>query len=119
MNSFTWWKIKNYLFRVTHPAFWIQVGELDWEWDTLLNRLLDAEPKVSNVSRYTCRLNGMTVWISNYPHSYGAFYTGLHGKESGLPAPITRKRLYKYVSCYRNKQRLEMYTLAEESLNRE
>lgn len=88
------WKLKNFLFRLTHPSFWIQVGETDWEWDKELNTLLDTNT-IRRVSFGTSRVGEVFVWTENYPFGYGnkrdiySFFD-----VSGLPAPLTRKRMH-------------------------
>lgn len=88
------WKLKNWLFRLTHPSFWVQNGRTCWEWDTLVQELIayiERAPYEVRVSQYTAEVGSITLWISNYPYCFGSTRTGAAGKV--LPAPITRARL--------------------------
>lgn len=70
------------------PAYWYQNEPTDWEWDTILNRLLDRHtPKIGYL---TVSLGGVDVWTSNFPYAYGYCY---NPKNRGLPSVATRKRL--------------------------
>jgi|TARA_R100000084_G_scaffold108987_1_gene73382 hypothetical protein len=78
------------------PYYWIQNKPTDWEWDEFLNTLMDNH-KVDVLCGYRAKIGGYTVWIENWPYSYGDFY-GKEGKcGNGLPSVKTRKRLRKMV----------------------
>lgn len=88
------WKLKNWLFRLIHPSFWIQNEPTCWEWDAQVRELIayiERAPFEVRVDQYTAEAGGITLWTSNYPYSYGHTLSG--GANKVLPAPITRVRL--------------------------
>ena len=70
------------------PQYRHQDSTTDWEWDKLLNEILD-DVKFIKLDVYTSKLDGVEIWTSNWPYAYGALY----GHSSGLPSVKTRKRL--------------------------
>lgn len=71
------------------PKYWLQHGPTNYEWDAILNQLLDKhEPKVSHLTVY---LGKVEVWIGNWPYAYGAPYH--NGLREMVPTVATRKRL--------------------------
>lgn len=81
--------------RIWTPVAWIQVGKTDWEYDKLLNDILD-NVKTLEVDTLTVTINGIEFWTSNYPYSYGNVWEGPHKSTTKLlPSVKTRKRLYK------------------------
>lgn len=86
------------------PKYWYQQGATNWEWDAILNDILDNADEVK-VSSYTTKIDGVEIWTSNWPYAYGSFYR--YGIENGLPSIKTRHRLRKLVEAGRNKQFLE------------
>ena len=71
------------------PGYWYQDSPTDWEWDKLLNEILDDVKSVKIGLHHTSNLDGVEIWTSNWPYAYGALY----GHSSGLPSVKTRKRL--------------------------
>ena len=88
------WKFKNFLYRVNNPRFWQQNEPTSWQWDKVLNELLD-DHKVIVTGRNTCEIGDYTIWISNYPYSFGYVYNREDVLQMSvvLPAPLTRVRL--------------------------
>lgn len=70
------------------PQFWLQNYRTDWEWDAVLNTLLDRHDPVWVYK--TVRLGNVEVWASNYPYAFGTCY---EPKIDRLPSVRTRKRL--------------------------
>lgn len=77
--------------RLFTPSAWNQNEPTSLEWDKRLNYLLDNYEIVVE-GNYTIKINGVEVWISNYPYSYGKTY---HNEAFGqvLPTLKTRQRL--------------------------
>jgi hypothetical protein len=85
------WKIKNALFRLTHPSFWLQNVRTSYEWDAQLRQLMQ-EHGVRRIDNCTADVGGVTIWIKNYPYGFGKrFMSPLNGLP--IPAPITRRRI--------------------------
>lgn len=72
-----------------HPRFWLQSYPTDWEWDALLNELLDAELPIVK-SYYTVKIGAVDIWTGNYPYAFGQPYSP---SVRVLPSTATRKRL--------------------------
>lgn len=79
-----------YLFNVlTEPRCWIRLGRTNNAWDELINKALD-NPKFERYSEYTVFLNGINLWIGNFPYAFGSH----NGDDSfGLPSRRTVFRL--------------------------
>ncbi len=83
------------------PQYQYQQSPTDWEWDALLNDILNNAKQVK-LSTHTAEIDGVTIWTSNWPYAYGAFYH--HGNSEGLPSIKTRHRLRALVEAGRKKQ---------------
>lgn len=90
----------SFIFR---PAFWMGEGKVCKKWDVELNALLDYHEETNgaetrNEANYILHINGVEVWIENYPYAYGrqwnsrAYYPNVN---SVLPRRATRIRLRK------------------------
>lgn len=88
-----WW-IKNLLFRLVNPRFWIQNAGTDWQWDAWLYHAIDSE-EIEIVDQWHIKIGGHWVWVENYPYCYGDMKSGVG---TGLPAPLTRVKLKKAVA---------------------
>jgi hypothetical protein len=70
-------------------------------WDVKVNRLLDnITPKISNRNLidgcyYRLYFQETTLWIQNYPYSYGVEYTLKFGKGVVRPSRLTILKLRK------------------------
>ena len=74
------------------PWYWFQSYPTSWEWDALLNEILDKRTNVT-VSNYTTTIDGVEIWTANYPYAYGS----PRNTKKFLPSVKTRKRLKKFV----------------------
>lgn len=83
------------------PKYWYQHSPTDWDWDTILNDILDRAKRIE-VNTFTTTIDGVTIWTRNWPYAYGAFYR--HGSiEGGLPSIKTRHRLRDVTESARKK----------------
>lgn len=71
------------------PQFWLQNERTDYEWDALLNELMDKH-EVTRTDAFTVQIGPVEVWVSNWPYQYGYAYRPHH---RGLPTVGTRIRL--------------------------
>lgn len=97
------WDFTNIILNIVvviNPVFWIQVGSQSKEWDKRLRNELE-NPSFSDVGKYTCKLNGRRIWISNYPYGYGNDHPRF-GSPQPLPARKTRILLRKALRDKRN-----------------
>jgi len=66
--------MKDFLRVLFTPSIWFRINGVSKGLDRWMVEALD-NPVFSEVSRYTCKLNGKRIWISSYPHSYGSSLT--------------------------------------------
>ena len=79
------------------PSYWMQNYPTSWEWDALLNALLDEQHQITFGS-LTVTIGGAEVWAGNYPYAYGHPYAPeIHS----LPSVATRKRLRRAIEAAR------------------
>lgn len=87
--------IKDYLFRIFRPDFWIQVAPTNEALSAKIERAIDSESPVTIVDEFTIKMAGMELWVENYPYGYG----GLHNSPlSELPTARVRAKLKKYIT---------------------
>lgn len=69
------------------------------EWDAKLNDLMDEFDANAGYaimdSEFTITINGVAIWIGNFPYSYGR---ESYSSDGALPARKTRFRLRKFVA---------------------
>ena len=96
----------SYDFYKLLPKYWYQNNPTDWEYDRVLNELLDTKPTITELTEYTITFNNaIKIWIGNFPNAYGGLY--INNSEAligNLPSVSTRLRLQKI--C--NVKKLEM-----------
>lgn len=95
-------RLANFLFRLTHPTFWLQNCTTCEAVDAVLNALMDAEAPVK-MGSHTTRIADLEVWTCNWPYAYGSIY----GMGDQLARPLTRVRLRKYIARKTAEQQLE------------
>lgn len=95
-------RLSDFLYRLIRPNFWIQNYRTDYLYDDLLNGVL-GKSEIEIVDKFTVKIDGIEIWVSNYPYAYGHLY---HQGDRVLPRPRTRVRLQKMVTIARFKQQL-------------
>lgn len=78
---------------MVNPRWWVMNNIYNEKWDRELNNLLDNY-KLKDIDKYTAVLNGIEIWISNYPYAYGTVHTNGH---YGRPSRSTIYRLRQRV----------------------
>lgn len=66
-------KLANQFAPMLMPSMWIMIHKYSPAWDEALNRMLD-KPVFENDDHYTVKLNGVHVWVQNYPFGYATPY---------------------------------------------
>lgn len=92
-----------YLFR---PSFWLSNYSVNKEWDYTLNELIDNAKNIK-IQRNTMEIDGVGIWIANFPYAYGNPYKFMGPEFNFLPRRITRERLNKFVIDNQLKQMKE------------
>jgi len=82
------------IYFVINPRWWVMNYSYNEKWDRELNYLLDNY-KLKDVDKYTAILNGIEVWIRNYPYAYGTVHA--NGHFYGRPSRWTIYRLRQRV----------------------
>lgn len=83
---------KDFFFTVFHVGHWFRNHPTDKYWDQQLNILLDNKPTFTEFQAYTLRLNGVLIWVSNYPYCYGHPYPLM---AKSLPSRSTARKLQR------------------------
>lgn len=78
------------------PKYWLQNYPTSWEWDALLNDILDTA-EVVIPGYHTTTIDGVEIWTENWPYAYGAPYITRLGMSHFLPSVKTRIRLKKFL----------------------
>jgi len=63
--------MKDFLRVLFTPSIWFRINGVSKGLDRWMVEALD-NPVFSEVSRYTCKLNGKRIWIANYPYAFGS-----------------------------------------------
>ena len=63
-------KLKEILFVLTHPSFWLMNYTYSKIWDEELKRLI-SEYKFEYIDHYSAKIGRYEMWVANYP--YAAF----------------------------------------------
>lgn len=85
--------VSDFFYRLIRPAFWIQNHRTSYQWDALLNQLLDSSPEIKRgFTGCTHFINGVEIWTENYPYAFGGpRFSRL------IPRPKTRVRLREVI----------------------
>lgn len=97
----------NKLNVLIRPDWWCRNYKTNKDWDKALTTILDNPNLVVNkVDEFTIDINGIAVWIANYPYAYGHHYggRGLRGFGKGIPSRTTAMRLRKLEEGFRKTQ---------------
>lgn len=94
-------KIKT-LFRIlVTPSCWLRNRETDNDISAFINNALDNGCTIVIIDRFTVKLDGLTLWVRNYPYSFG--YDCTYSSCSGLPDRETVFRLYDELQKIKSK----------------
>lgn len=111
-NVFKMKKIKEVLFTLFSPFYWLQNFDYSFVWDSKLNSLMN-EFEFEIMSEFTAKLGDTTIWIGNHPYASFTPY-GKGGIERGRlcvrPSRLTIFRAMK-------KLKLDYKNQAEQKIN--
>ena len=68
-------KLIDFLWAIVHPGFWLMNYPYSKEWDEWMKKMLDVG-KFTDIGPFTAKLNGVWVWINNYPYAAFTNYPG-------------------------------------------
>jgi hypothetical protein len=80
--------IKNILFTLTHPNYWIINGRYSKHLDSWILENIKIDPKFEAVDDYRATLNGKEFWIANYPYGFSLDNMGTR------PSRLTISKFY-------------------------
>lgn len=96
------------------PGYIYQSYPTNWEWDEILNALMDKCP-MQMESAYRVSFGKTEVWIANYPYAFGS----LHGtNKTYLPSVKTRMRLHQLIQKQKKDAAESQYREALEQAKR-
>lgn len=91
--------MRNFLFTLLRPTYWISNYETCKVTDTIINQLITSNSEVRVFNQFTTKIGKYVVWTGNYPYAYGSIFG--EDEPEGLPRNITRKRLKDYIEMKR------------------
>lgn len=89
--------IRDYVFRICRPAFWSQCGPTCDEYSAAMEEQIDARAPITRLTECTVDLNGVRLWVANYPYAYGRMSDDPLER---LPTARVRKKLRKFVEAH-------------------
>ncbi len=90
--------IKDVMFTLTHPSYWIMLNSYEESYDRYLNKIIENKVPIIR-GEYVSRVMAspsFTIWTSNFPYGYGNPYEPIESKDR--PSRRTIKKLKKYIS---------------------
>ena len=60
-------RVKDYIFAVTHPTYWKQIGVYSKELDSKLKQLMSSH-KFKYLNTVFVGIDDLTLWIDNHPY---------------------------------------------------
>lgn len=85
-------KILGWLFALTHPAYWFQIGPYSDDWDKVLSQLLKTET-FSGFGSHTVWLGPYELWVANHP--YASMHIYFQHTNGPRPRRITIYRAWR------------------------
>lgn len=95
MSNYKHSNIRGFFKYLLRPRFWFRNYSFNADWDRRLNEILDS-PEFENMDNYWAEINGVKIWIANYPYAYGQL-----GGTEVMPSRETVERLHKAVIKHR------------------
>ena len=101
--------LKNLKF-IFMPHFWLMQNEYSKRWDLELNQLMDEKSSIIGYynhldnSYLTAKIGGSTIWIGNYPYSYGI--GSMFQQPEVRPSRQTILRLKNYINKNMDKSKI-------------
>ena len=95
------WKIKNIIFTIFHPSFWMNGSPISYTYDETIRRAIqdynDGLVSIRVTGEYTILLGGLCIWVGCYPYNFGHLVDANSASpfvdDTVLPAPLTAKEL--------------------------
>lgn len=86
-------RLKDIVFALTHPAYWLSNDRSSSFIDALISEIIEKDLVVRLEHYKAITKGGSSIWVANYPYAYGSM--GLEGDL--LPYRRTRRRLRNYL----------------------
>lgn len=80
-------RIKTVLRILMTPKCWARNYLTHKKWDKALREQL-LNPVFTEISEHSVKLNGVEIWVANYPYAYGSQYSS-RTREKYLPSRAT------------------------------
>jgi len=85
--------IKDIVFTIFHPSFWIMNSSYNRDYDEIMNVIINSHASVKQKSDCNIIIGPFTIWTSNYPYSYGIMIVN----DTIRPSRRTVKKLKSYI----------------------
>ena len=93
-----------YFLKSLLPLHWIRNHSTDEEWDALILSFLEnpvfSEPEYKGLG-YVLKLNGVEIWVENYPYAFGSPADTSGTSYAKLPSRRTVIKLKEALDNYR------------------
>lgn len=86
------------LYFIINPRWWIMNHSYCLNWDKKVNDLLDKHKFESDGT--TVKLGDITIWLGNYPYSYGQRFSIAIGSRTFGPRP-SRYTIWRIKNRYK------------------
>lgn len=88
---------KKYFLKSLLPWHWLRLARTNKQWDQKILGFLENPVFTESTTSYRIKLNGVDVWISNYPYCFGC----PADHQSFLPSRTTVIKLKEALDSYR------------------
>lgn len=80
--------MKNILFTLTHPSYWIMLKRYSKHLDNWINEQLESNPEFKDRRECWVTMNGKRFWVANRPYGFELEDTDLR------PSRVTVDKFY-------------------------
>ena len=86
--------MREFVFRLLHMGAWTQSYPTNMNYSRALEARIDQGAEVTNIDEYTVDIDGVCIWVSNFPYAYGRTYPN----GGILPSARVRYKLREYLN---------------------
>jgi len=88
--------LKDIIFFLTHPDYWIMNHPYNKEWDKKLKTLM-KQHLFTNIDGATADIDGIKLWIANYPYASFTIYEAIGTNFRVRPSRRTIRAAYSHL----------------------
>lgn len=107
------YKVKAFVFGIVKPTLWVQNNTYSPAVDDFVRDIIDNNTSFDDYSEHTVTFGGITIWVSNYPYSYGTVHNikGSRSLPKGRPSRLTIWQLKRYIDRCREAHARELLSI--------